>query len=280
VEIQRAAGLAYREQGPPGDRVVLLVHGYPESSYMWRHALAALADAGWRALAPDLPGFGDSPPDRPGTWERHMEALDRFARALDLPPVVLVTHDWGVLIGLRWACDHPGAARALVISDGGFFADRRWHDMANLMRTPEEGEKLVRSYTRDGLAGALRSLSTGLEDDQTINEYWKAFADDERCLAQLDLYRSGDFHKLDPYQGALAGLNVPALILWGAQDGFATPKMAERFHSELPASELTVLEDAGHFVWEDAPERTCQVMVEFLERRVKSGATSGDSALA
>jgi haloalkane dehalogenase len=193
--------------------------------------------------------------------------------------VVLVTHDWGVLVGLRWACDHPGAARGLVISDGGFFADRRWHDMANLMRTPGEGEKLVRSYTREGLGGALKGLSTGLED-QDIDEYWKAFTDDERRLAHLDLYRSGDFEKLERYQGALAGLNVPALILWGAQDRFATPKMAQRFHSELPGSELTILEEAGHFVWEDAPERTCQVMVDFLERRTKSGATSGDSALA
>jgi haloalkane dehalogenase len=266
VTLQRAAGLAYREQGR-GERVVLLVHGYPESSHMWRHALAAVADAGWRGLAPDLPGFGDSPVDRPGTWERQMEALDRFVTELGLPPVALVTHDWGVLIGLRWACDHPGAARALVISDGGFFADRRWHDMANVMRTPEEGEKLVRAYTRDGLAGALRGLSTGM-DDESIDEYWKGFADDQRRLAHLDLYRSGDFDKLEPYEGALGRLEVPALILWGAQDRFATPRMAERFHSELTGSELTVLEQAGHFVWEDAPKETSELLVDFLARRV------------
>ena len=56
-----------------------------------------------------------------------------------------MTHDWGVLIGLRWACDHPASVTALVISDGGFFADRRWHDLANVMRTPGDGERLVRS---------------------------------------------------------------------------------------------------------------------------------------
>ena len=264
-ELPRAAGLAHREQGPRSDQVVLFVHGYPESSYMWRHALAAVADAGWRGLAPDLPGFGDSATDRPGTWERHMEALDRFVRELELPPVVLVVHDWGVLVGLRWACDHPGVVRALVISDGGFFADRRWHDVANVMRTPEEGEKLVRAYTRDGLAGALRGLSSGI-DDEAIDEYWKAFTDDERRLAQLDLYRSGDFDKLEPYEGALARLNVPALILWGGQDQFASPRMAERFRAELPGSGLAVLEDAGHFVWEDAPRETSERLVEFLGR--------------
>src|ERR1700733_3665775 len=204
-DLNHAAGLAYREAGDSNqnERVALLVHGYPESSYMWHDALPALADAGWRALAPDLPGYGDSEPGAgagAGTWERHVDALERFARELDLPPVALVTHDWGVMIGLRWACDHPGAASALVISDGGFFADRRWHDLANVMRTPVEGEKLIEAYTREGFYGALRAVSPGMSDD-ALAEYWKAFADERRRLAQLELYRSGDFEKLIPYEG-------------------------------------------------------------------------------
>jgi haloalkane dehalogenase len=264
--LKEAAGLAYREAGPPDGPVVLFVHGYPESSFMWRHALAAVAGAGWRGIAPDLAGYGDSALDRPGTWEHHIEALNGLASALELPPVVLVTHDWGVMIGLRWACDHPGATRALVISDGGFFADRRWHDMANVMRTPDEGEKLVRAFTRDALGQALKSLSSGMTDE-ALDEYWKAFIDDEHRLAHLDLYRSGDFDKLEPYEGALTRLGLPAVILWGAQDQFATPKMAERFHTEIPGSEMTVLDDAGHFIWEDSPERTSQLLVDFLQRR-------------
>jgi len=58
-------------------------------------------------IAPDLAGFGDSPPDPPGTWERHVESLQRLHTALELGRVVLIVHDWGSLIGLRWACDHP-----------------------------------------------------------------------------------------------------------------------------------------------------------------------------
>src|SRR5215208_2298517 len=77
---------------------------------MWRELLEALGGAGYRAVAPDLAGFGDSPADRPGTWERHVEALEEFRQAQELDDVVLVVHDWGGLIGLRWACDHPGAA--------------------------------------------------------------------------------------------------------------------------------------------------------------------------
>jgi haloalkane dehalogenase len=267
-QLARAGGLAYRSAGDSHDRVALLVHGYPESSYMWHDALPALEVAGWRALAPDLPGYGDSEPDPPGTWERGVEALERFVRDLELGPVALVTHDWGVPIGLRWACDHPGAVRALAISDGGFFSDRRWHDLANAMRTPDEGERLVRSYTREGFGAAMRAVCAGMSD-RALDEYWKAFADDTRRIGHLELYRSGDFEKLIPYEGRLAALAVPALIVWGGQDRFASVQMARRFHRELPDSELAILDEAGHFVWEDEPEQTTRLLVDFLERRAR-----------
>jgi haloalkane dehalogenase len=267
--MNRAGELAYREDGPLDGPAVLLVHGYPESSYMWREALPALGAAGWRALAPDLPGYGDSEPDPPGTWERHIEAIDHFLGELDPGPVALVTHDWGVLVGLRWACDHPDRVNALTISDGGFFADRRWHDLANVMRTPGDGEKLVAGYTREGLGGALSTLSPRISE-QALDEYWKGFADDTRRRGHLELYRSGDFEKLEPYEGRLAQLGVPTLILWGANDRFTTVRNAERFHDEIPDSELVVFEDAGHFIWEDEPERAPAALVDFLERRVRS----------
>ena len=125
--VEHAGGMAYREALPAGEArgTILAVHGWPQSSYSWRPLLTAVADAGWRGVAPDLLGFGDSPTDPPDTWERQVEALERLHGALALGPVVLVVHDWGGLIGLRWACDHPGRARALVISDTGFFPDGR-----------------------------------------------------------------------------------------------------------------------------------------------------------
>jgi haloalkane dehalogenase len=265
-ELPRAAGMAYREAGEPGDPPVLLVHGYPESSYMWRDAMAALAGAGWRAIAPDLPGYGDSEPDPPGTWERHVEALECFRQALGLDGVVLVTHDWGVMVGLRWACDHPGAASALVISDGGFFADRRWHDLANVMRTEGDGERLMESFTRDGFEALMQQASSGIGAD-AVEQYWKGFDGETRRRGHLELYRSGDFDKLEPYEGCVAALGVPALVVWGAADRFAGVKMAHRFHDEIPDSELVVMDGAGHFVWEDEPAPTARALVDFLGRR-------------
>ena len=258
--------LAYREYGD-GERVVLLVHGYPESSYMWRGLMPELAAAGWRAIAPDLAGFGDSPPDPPGTWERHVESIGRLHADLGLGPVVLVTHDWGVLIGLRWACDNPDAIEGLVISDGGFFADRHWHDMANVMRTEGEGEQAIAGVTRDQLEYMLRAQSHGMTDE-AVGEYWKGFADDQRRHGHLELYRSGDFEKLEPYEGRLADLGVPTLIVWGAQDRYATVRMAHRFHDEVPGSEVEVFPDAGHFLWEDDPEGTARAVTDFLRRRL------------
>jgi pimeloyl-ACP methyl ester carboxylesterase len=85
VELKREGATAYREAIPQtsenGDPV-LLVHGFPQSSYMWAPVVAALAASGRRAIAPDLSGYGDSAPDPPGTWERHVSALETFRQAL------------------------------------------------------------------------------------------------------------------------------------------------------------------------------------------------------
>jgi haloalkane dehalogenase len=230
---------------------------------MWSQTLLALADVGYRAVAPDLAGYGDSIADPPGTWERHVDALERFRSAVGLDRPALVVHDWGVPIGLRWACDHPDAVGAFVISDGGFFADRRWHDLANVLRTPGEGEAFMENFTREVFDGALRAACPTMTND-ALCEYWKAFADPKRRKGSLELYRSGDFDKLKPYEGRLRSLGLPTLVLWGAKDQFAGVAMAHRFHDELPDSKLVILDEAGHFVWEDEPQLAAQTAADFL----------------
>lgn len=231
---------------------------------MWRPLLEAVAsEARRRALAPDLAGFGDTPPDPPGTWERQVELVERFRRELGLERVALVGHDWGGLIGLRWACDHPGSVSALVLSNTGFFPDGKWHGMAEAMRTPGQGEEVIAGFERDGFAAMMRSLSAGFDDD-AIAEYWKAFETDEGRRGVLELYRSGDFSKLEPYAGKLAALGVPALALWGENDPFAPIAGAYRFQKEIPGTEVVAVEGAGHFVYADAPDRCAQAVVEFL----------------
>jgi len=261
----------HREEGPADAPVVLLLHGFPESSYMWRHVMPAIAGAGLRAIAPDLAGFGDSEPDPPGTWERHVEAVERFRRELGIERCVLVVHDWGGLIGLRWACEHPDAVEGLVISSTGFFSDGQWHGMADALRTPGVGEQVVDGIDRDGFAGLLGSLSSGIGDD-AVDEYFKALADEPRRRGLLELYRSGDFSKVAEHD--LAALDVPVLLVWGESDEFAPVAGAHRFDSELRDTELVVIDDAGHFVWEDAPERCAEAVVRFLARIPPSSGSS------
>jgi haloalkane dehalogenase len=258
-----AAGLFYREAGSADAPVVLLLHGFPASSAMWSDVMPAVADAGWRALAPDFAGYGDSEPDPPGTWERHIESVERFRRELGIEGCVLVVHDWGGLIGLRWACEHPDVARALVISSTGFFPDGKWHGMAKALREPGTGEQLIAGIDRDGFEALMRQSSSGM-NDETIAEYWKAYADETRRRGQLELYRSGDFSKLEGCD--LAALGVPTLLLWGEDDEFAPVAGAHRFQRELPATELVVVDGARHFVWEDAPEECSAALTGFLAR--------------
>ena len=266
VEPARVDGIAYREAVPAGhsDLVpALCVHGFPETSFMWRYVIAALAESGRRAVAPDLPGFGDSPPDPPGTWERQVEAVERFRLGLGLKRVALVVHDWGGLIGLRWACEHPEAVAALVISNTGFFPDGRWHGMARALRTEGEGERLVAAMTRDGFGQMLAAISRGM-DKVVADEYWKTLATEGGRRGILELYRSGDFEKLEPYEGRLAALAVPTFLLWGENDLFAPVAGAHRLEREIPGAKLVVIEGAGHFLYADEPRRSAREVAEFL----------------
>jgi haloalkane dehalogenase len=258
---------AFRSAGDPADPAVLLVHGYPASSHMWRPALAALAARGLYAVAPDLPGFGDSEPDPPGTWTRHVEALEALLQAEGLEQVALVGHDWGGLIGLRWACDRVGGdgvpVWAIVASDTGFFPDGRWHGMADALRTPGQGEQLVDRMTLESFTALLGSISSGIGPDDA-REYFKAFADEPRRRGQLELYRSGEFSELEAYDGKLAALGVPFLALWGEDDPFAPVAGAHRFAREVPGARVQVIPGTGHFVFEDAPEEAAEALAAFL----------------
>ena len=257
--------LSFLEAAPDGEPrgTLLCVHGYPESGHMWSVLVEQAAEAGWRALAPDLPGYGDSPPDPPHTWQRMIDALDVFHAEQASGPVALCVHDWGGLIGLRWACDHPKKVSALVISATGFFADGRWHGLAQAMRTEGQGEEIVGGVTREAFGQMIASLAPGI-DEHSLDEYFKAYADPVRRRGQLELYRSGDFSELEPYQGRLAALNVPTLLLVGSEDAFVPVAAAHRFAREIPHARLQILDGIGHFLFDEVPNRTAGVVVEFL----------------
>jgi len=266
IELREAAGLVYREALPeeePGGPPVLCLHGFPETSHMWSELMPAVAAAGHRIIAPDLPGSGRSVADPPNTWERLVEAVERFVAELELDPVVLVVHDWGGLIGLRWACEHPERVAAMVISDTGFFADGKWSGMAQGLRTPGTGEEMLAAMTRESFGQLMAATSSGM-DEETVDEYWLSLATPEGRAAQLEMYRSGDFEKLEPYRGKLGEMSLPTLLLWGEDDAFAPIAGARRLQEEIEGAELVVVPGTGHFVYADAPERCATAVTTFL----------------
>ena len=266
LAVKRAGEIAYRKAEPKAAATgapALCIHGWPQSSYMWRHLLPELASTGRRALAPDMSGFGDSPPDPPGTFERHVEALERFRREVELDRVVLFVHDTGGLIGLRWACDHPDAVAGLVVTNTGFFPDHEWAEIARTMRTPLQGEALMDSLSRKGF-GTLMEEATDSFDERALDEYWKAFTTEPGRRGMLELYRSFELDELRPYQDKLAALGVPALVLWGKQDDYVPVEYASRFASKIPGSELVLLDGVRHFLFEDEPERCNREVIDFL----------------
>ncbi len=232
---------------------------------MWTPLIEALAAAGRRGLAPDLYGLGDSTDFGPATFENSLERFGEWIEALELGSVAIVVHDWGGFIGLAWACDHPDRVDALVASNTGFFADGKWHGMAKLLRS-EQGEEIIGALDRAGFE-ALLNANGETFDEADLDAYWAPFAEQAGGRGQratLEFYRSMDMEKLEPWQGKLADIGAPALLVWGADDRFAPLAGAKRFEREIPGARLVAIEGGGHFVFDEHPERAVGETVEFL----------------
>jgi len=265
TELNRTAGHTYRESTPEADESgdpVLLLHGFPESSRMWEPLMEALAAEGRRCVAPDLYCLGESDDPGPATFERNLEALTELHSELDLGRVALVVHDWGGFVGLAWACESPELVSALVISDTGFFSDGKWHGMAEAIRSPQ-GEEIMAAVDRDGFAALLRADGANFSEEE-LDAYWRPFAEGRGREATVEFYRSMDFEKFEPYGDCLAGLGVPTLLVWGAEDQFAPLAGAKRFQREIPSARLAAFEGAGHFVFDQEREWAIKEVTSFL----------------
>ena len=164
--------------------------------------MGAAAGAGWRALAPDLPGYGDSEPDPPHTWTRMVDAVEAFWRSASRagrPRGARLGRADRPALGVR---PPRGRARA-VISDTGFFPDGKWHGMAETLRTAGRARSSSPASPASPSASCCEHL-TGIDDD-AVDEYYKAFGDDVRRRGQLELYRSGEFSELEAYEGSWPG---------------------------------------------------------------------------
>jgi pimeloyl-ACP methyl ester carboxylesterase len=254
---------------------VVFVHGNPGSCDDWAALAAAAGEIGMRAVAIDLPDFGETlaPPgfahDVPGYATFLDEALD----VLGVERVHLVIHDFGGPIGLVWAAMHADAVASVTLIGTGILPGYRWHRLARLWRTPVLGELFQATATRRAFRMLLnRNEPRGLPRafvDQMYDHY-----DRTTRRAVLKLYRATD----DPgaagveFAKFMAPKDIPALVVWGEHDAYLPSAYAARQRDAFPSAEVHVLSASGHWPYADAPETVERLFVDFLRARMAAVA--------
>ena len=267
-------------EGPP----VVLVHGTPTWSFLWRGLIRRLSQT-HRVVAPDHLGFGlsDKPPGAPYRPEDHAARLAALIDGLGLRDVALVVHDFGGPIGLSYAVEAPENVRALVLYNTWLWS--RAEDPATARASRLLGGRLGRLlYTRLNLSP--RVLLPALYGDRSAltpevhRHYLRPFPDAASrhapAVLARELIASGDWYdELWDRRRALA--DKPALLVWGGRDrAFGDPDL-QRFQEALPTSETVAYPEAGHFVQEEEPGSAAEVAA-FLERPSVRGAQKPDLA--
>ena len=269
--------------GPVDGPLVVLLHGFPELSRSWRHQLPALAAEGYRAVAPDQRGYGETElrgPYDPATLARDVVGL---VHALGRERATLVGHDWGGAVAWIVARDHPEAVERLVALNcppPALLARELVRNPRQLRRSwyvfffqlpvlPE------RRMARDGAAVVARALIGGSHvraawSLEEIDAYRAAFARPGRAKAAIDWYRAAFRRALVPRRRRHRPLvSAPTLLLWGAEDRFLGLELVDRAKLATvlaPGNEpsVVVLEHAGHFVQNEAPERVNAELLRWL----------------
>lgn len=271
----------YREAGRPEAPAVLLLHGFPTSSHMFRHLIPALADR-YRVVAPDYPGFGYSSFPAREEFQYSFENLARvmagFTDAVGLSRYALYIQDYGAPVGLRLALSRPHAVRALITQNGNAYEEGLsplWAPLKAYWGDPSEANRKVLSGWL-GEDGTRLQYSAGVREDQLERLApdnwvldWEKLRRPGNTDVQIDLF--GDYRtnvELYPrFQQFLRSMSPPTLILWGKNDPFFTIAGAKAFLRDVPRAQLDLV-DASHFLLETHGPYAAHRITRFLERAV------------
>jgi pimeloyl-ACP methyl ester carboxylesterase len=270
----------YREAGPADAPVVLLLHGFPTSSFQYRELIPRLADK-YRVIAPDLPGFGFTEVPENRHYKYSFDALAQtmvaFTDALGLKRYALYVFDYGAPTGFRLAMAHPERVTAIVSQNGNAYEDglgdawapirRYWNDPSAANR--EEVRKAAVSFE-----GIKFQYVHGVPNPEAVKPegYWLDYALVNRAGntdIQLDLfldYRNNV--KLYPkFQEYFRKSKPPLLAIWGKNDPFFIPPGAEAYKRDIPNATVQFL-DTGHFALETHVEEIAAAVRELLQKAI------------
>jgi pimeloyl-ACP methyl ester carboxylesterase len=269
----------YREAGAADAPAVVLLHGFPTSSHMFRNLIPALAHR-YRVIAPDYPAFGQSAaPDRHEfeySFARFAGLMDGLLNQLGVERYALYVQDYGAPVGYRLALRHPYRITALVVQNGNAY---------------EEGLKQfwnpIKAYWADGSDAHRAALRAGLTLAATKAQYLDGVRDPSRVAPDawlhdqalldrpgideimLDLFKDyGSNVALYPqFQAFFRSRRPPTLIVWGKNDVIFPADGARPYLRDLPDAELHLL-DTGHFALEDKGDDIAALMLDFLDRKL------------
>jgi pimeloyl-ACP methyl ester carboxylesterase len=272
--------LFLREAGPKDAPALLLPHGYPCSSFQFRHLMSALADR-WRTVAFDWPGFGYSDTPDPREFAHDFDAyqtvLTAVADHLGLDRYALWLHDYGSQIGLRHAITHPERIASLIVQNGDIYEDvlgpkyktikAYWSD-----KTPENHRPLEEAVSEEGFRAEFIGEVSQDVARRVPPDLWKL----HWPLMDTPVRRNvavGLMEKLEEnldwfprYQAYLRERRPPTLIVWGVKDGYMPAESARAYLRDLPDAELHLLEDAGHWLLETHFDAALPLVRGFLSR--------------
>ena len=248
---------------------MVFFHGEPTWSFLWRKVIPPVRDAGFRCVAPDLPGFGRS--DKPidlgwYSYDQHVEAVAPLLEELDLRDATVVVHDWGGPIGLRLAVEHPDRISRIVIMDTGLFTGHQpmteaWIAFRDFV---ERTEDLPIGFL-------VRGACKHDPGDEVIAAYDGPFPNPESKAGArafpLMLPTTPEMPGAEAGQHVLAALREdarPKLVLWADSDPVIPPKTGERFAEALGTKVDHVIENASHFLQEDAGPHIGALIADWL----------------
>jgi pimeloyl-ACP methyl ester carboxylesterase len=266
-----------------GDRLVLCLHGFPESSLSWRHQMATLAHAGYWVWAPDLRGYGNT--TRPGDRDAYrLEALlEDVAALIDISKarqVILVGHDWGGIIAWYYAMRRPERLKALIVLNGPHPACfereiRHWRQLhrswyMGVFQIPWIPETLL---TAGGarLIGAIfermRANPEYLPND-IVHRYRQQACEPGALHAMLNYYRAAILGGGAARQRALGypTIDLPTLVIWGLRDQALARQNLDGLEQLVKDLTVVKLDRSGHFVHQDEPQRVTDEILGWLER--------------